>query len=281
MIYTLCSIIALLVVFLALLQNKPRRKYNICIMAIFKNEEAYLEEWLQHHIKLGVNHFYLYCNDPDIHKYTYLSNYDKYITVIDWTNKKNDKYKLYESIQRQAYYHCVNTYKAECRFLMMLDIDEFLFPTSYSSDINRYTREDVKAIKVPRYNYGSDGHMTKPPGDVTSNYKTHEKICSSYKTIANTDYLDESKKFYGVHDYNYKHIDGVVYNPYLAYSKEGYPRGCTKNDINEIPFVINHYASKSKEEYIARCKMWEHGGVNPVNHRKDCDSSFDKNDILK
>lgn len=281
MIYAICLVLTILVVALAYLQNKPRRKYNMCIMAIFKNEEPYLEEWLQHHIKLGINHFYLYCNDPKFDKYDYLTKYDKYITIIDWTNKKNDKYKLYESVQRQAYFHCVSTYKNECHFLMMLDIDEFLFPTSYTSDLIKYTRNDVKAVKVPRFNYGSDGHITKPPGDVVSNYKSREKICSSYKTIANTDYLDKSKKFYGVHDFNYKTLDGIVYNPYLKYGKEGYPRGCSQKDVNEVPFVINHYASKSKQEYIDRCKMWKDGGVNPVNHRKDCDSLFDKNDIIK
>lgn len=279
MITLLVIFIFILFLILALLERRPHKKYNMCIMAIFKNEEPYLEEWLKHHIKVGFHHFYLYSNDPNLEKYNYLDKYKDYITIIDWTDKQNDGNKLYNSIQRQAYYHCVNTFKKECRYLMMLDIDEFVYPSSYTSDLFRYVRDDVKAIKLQRYNFGSGGHLTKPKGNVVDNYKTREKICSSYKTLINTDYLDESLKFYGVHDFNYINKPGKVYNSYLDYNDWGFPSGCNSRDSNEVPYVINHYSIKSKEEYIARCKLWENGGVNPVSHRKDCDNSFEQNDI--
>ena len=34
-----------------------------CIVAIFKNESHILEEWIQHYIKEGVQHFYLINNE--------------------------------------------------------------------------------------------------------------------------------------------------------------------------------------------------------------------------
>ena len=37
--------------------------YHLAIAAIFKNETPYLEEWLEYHLLVGFDHFYLYDND--------------------------------------------------------------------------------------------------------------------------------------------------------------------------------------------------------------------------
>ena len=51
------------------------KKYNIAIMTIFKNEQDYMEEWLDHHINQGIEHIFMYCNDPNITNYSYLLNH--------------------------------------------------------------------------------------------------------------------------------------------------------------------------------------------------------------
>jgi len=254
--------------------------YMFGIMLIFKNEEPYLEEWLDHHIKQGVDRFYMYCNDKDIDKYKYLydDKYKKYIKVIDWNNKKNEGVL---TIQRQAYYDCVSKYSSECKYLMMLDADEFILNKEQNKTVIDFIKEldydKVRALKVQRYNFGSDGHSTKPNNGVINNYKRREKICSSYKTIANTSFIDKNKHFFGVHDFNFINRDGFTYNKYLNYDT-AFPNGCTADDINEIPLVINHYFTKSYDEYINRCKLWENGGINPIGYRNECDTSFKSKD---
>jgi hypothetical protein len=251
-------------------------------MGIFKNEHNYLKEWLDHHISQGIDHFYLYCNDIHIKNYPYLFTpyYKKYITLIYWTNKKNSKSN---TIQRQAYTDCVQKYSNESTYLMMLDIDEFIIninPNKKVIDfINSLNHNDTKALKIQRYNFGSNGHDIKPLGSVMNNYKKHEKICSSYKTMANCDYIDIEKNFYGVHDFNFLPKNGKIYNEYFSYRYTGYPIGCKKTDKNEIPLVINHYYTKSREEYLNRCKMWENGGVNNVGYRKNCEKKFKSEDV--
>ena len=37
--------------------------YDLAVVAIFKNEGRYLDEWLAYHLLAGVEHFYLYNND--------------------------------------------------------------------------------------------------------------------------------------------------------------------------------------------------------------------------
>jgi hypothetical protein len=256
------------------------KKYKLTIMAIFKNEEDYLEEWLEHHINQGFEHFYLYCNDPKINKYPYLrfTKYQQYITLIPWVNKKNNGKN---TIQRQAYTHCIQNYNKEYNFIMMLDIDEFIVHTDKNKKVIDFINsiyndwDKTKAIKIQRYDFGSDGHIKKPEGKVTDNYKTHEKICSSYKTIANSDYIDTKKNFYGVHDFWYLNKKkGKVYNSYFSYIHTGYPNGCKKENINEVPLIINHYYTKSYNEYLERCKLWDNGGINTIGYRKDCKNLF-------
>ncbi len=242
-------------------------KYKLVIMAIFKNEEEYIEEWLEHHINQGIEHFYLYCNDPNIKKYKMLGKYKNKITLINWINKKNNGIK---TIQKQAYTHCIQTYYNQFEYIMMLDIDEFVIninKTHRVIDFINSLDNNTEALKVQRFDFDSNGHKTKPKGKVMDNYTNREKICSSYKTIANINYVNKDLFFYGVHDFNLIN-KGKIYNEYLNYYETGFPNKCTFDSINEIPLVIFHYYSKSDEENYKRKELWKNGGVNPINYRR-------------
>jgi hypothetical protein len=289
-------IIIVLITINYLLYNYPKeqfttgyKKYNLAIMTIFKNEQDYMEEWLNHHISQGFEQIYLYSNDPNIHLYTYLSNpkYNQYIKLIDWVDKKNIGS---QTIQRQSYTHCVKNYSSECQFLLMLDLDEFIIPIKSYSKVSEYINSlktewnQIKAFKIQRYDFGSNGHLVKPSGNVMLNYTKHEKICSSYKTLANTDYINKQLDFYGVHDYNYNddNKQGKIFNNYFGYHETGFPNSCKSNSLNEIPLVINHYYTKSYQEYLSRCELWKQGGINPIGYRTDCISKFksrNKNEV--
>ena len=39
---------------------KKQKKYTVAVCAIFKNEGIFLKEWLEYHLLIGVEHFYLY-----------------------------------------------------------------------------------------------------------------------------------------------------------------------------------------------------------------------------
>lgn len=253
------------------------KKHFFSIVAIFKNEEQYIEEWLNHHIKEGVDHFYLYSNDENIEKYKIFKKYEPYITLTMWTQETNDEYG---TIQRKAYEDCVK--KQKTQYLLMLDIDEFIISLTKNKRVcdilKKINTKDTKALKIQRFDFGSNGHITKPNGNVFDNYTKHEKICSTYKTIANSDFIDKFAKFYGVHDFPFLNKNGKIYNDYFTYKHTGYPNSCTSETVNEIPLAINHYYTKSKEEYLKRCEMWKDGGVNNVGFRQNCDKIFNERD---
>ena len=91
-----------------------KKKCMLAVMAIFKNEEEYMEEWLKHHISQGIKKFYLYCNDPVLNKYNYFSKYNKYISIINWTNKVN---RGRSTVQKQAYFHCIKNFSNNLNFI--------------------------------------------------------------------------------------------------------------------------------------------------------------------
>ena len=263
---------------------KPK-KYNLSIMAIFKNEQDYMEEWLDYHISQGFDQIYLYCNDQNLNLYTYLtkSKYIPYIKLIDWVNKQNNGI---DTIQRQAYTNCVQTYSHETQFLMMLDLDEFVIPIKHCFRVSDYIISlksqwnNITAFKIQRYDFGSSGHITKPKTPVMDSYKFHETICSSFKTLANTDYIDKKTKFWRVHDFNFiSDKFGKIFNSNFNYHETGLPNSCKPELVNEIPLVINHYYTKSYEEYLARCDMWKKGGINPIGFRHDCENKFKLRDV--
>jgi hypothetical protein len=272
--YWILIIIILVLIYLRWKQYP--KKYDLCIVSIFKNEELYLEEWIIYHINQGIDHLYLYCNDQNLEKYKYLDKYTNYITLIDWTIKKNDGI---DTVQKQAYYHCITNYNNEYKYLALLDIDEFIVPL----DKNKKVVDVVNALnnfselKIPRFNYGNNGHIVKPDGNVMDNYTMRETICSSFKSIANSEYINTNSKFYWVHQFPLV-SGGKVYNSYFNYDNGG-PSGCNKDSINEIGLIVRHYYTKSKEEFMKRCDMWKNGGINDIGYRKDCVTLFDKMNI--
>lgn len=44
-------------------RDKRKLKYRISLCLIFNNEAPFLKEWLDYHIVVGIDHFYLYNNN--------------------------------------------------------------------------------------------------------------------------------------------------------------------------------------------------------------------------
>ena len=66
--------------------DKRKLKYRVSLCLIFKNEAPFLKEWLDYHLTVGVEHFYLYNNSSDDDFKRVLEPYIKKGTValIDW-----------------------------------------------------------------------------------------------------------------------------------------------------------------------------------------------------
>jgi len=110
-----------------------KEKHDISICAIFKNEAIYIEEWIEYHLNIGIDHFYLYnVGSSDGYENvlkTYIKN--NIVTLVNWPEilRCDDDYALHWALctQISAYENAVNFLaKDETQWLVLLDINEFL-----------------------------------------------------------------------------------------------------------------------------------------------------------
>ena len=96
-------------------------RYELAVVAIFKNEAHYVKEWLDYHLLAGADHFFIYDNEStdDIKEVLkpYIEN-----GIVD--------YIFYPGrcSQVAAYNDAVDKHKFDCMYMAFIDADEFLVP---------------------------------------------------------------------------------------------------------------------------------------------------------
>lgn len=105
-------------------------QYNLAICSLFKDEAAYLREWIEFHKLVGVEHFYLFNNLSSDDYYTELAPYleSGEVELIQWEYAVNDKGTNWGKIQNSAYNHGLSLACGKVKWLAILDTDEFVFP---------------------------------------------------------------------------------------------------------------------------------------------------------
>jgi hypothetical protein len=104
---------------------------NVGICLIIKDENNYLEEWLNYHFNLGFNHIFIYDNKSKVSIKTTLNTLNinsNNITIIDWNNED------YLS-QSNAYLDCCLINKENYDYILFIDTDEFLYINNKFSTI--------------------------------------------------------------------------------------------------------------------------------------------------
>ena len=226
------------------LLDKEADSHNLSICSIFNREDDYLVEWVEFHLKQGVEHFYLYDNGCQSSSYELLLPYieQQQITYIRWPDDKAVEYQC--SVQKSAYYHCLKNYKQNSKWIAFIDLDEFLYSTCKEENLvkilNCFNDITIGHIQVERYNFGNSGHLSKPNGGVISNYTMREKESTNIKSIVNTSLVNTTLIPKSVH-----YFTSVI------------PKGISLSaKIFPLPFKINHYLTKSTQEYRARNQFW-------------------------
>jgi hypothetical protein len=234
------------------LEAKHRRqnylhKHHLSACMIFNNEAPYLKEWLEYHLLLGVQHFYLYNNQSTDNYREVLQPYlDKNIVeLVNW-NHTSHNLKEWDKSQVAAYNHCLRRARGQTKWLAIIDSDEFIVPVTtdnLSAFLKPYeTKEKVGGILVNWVVYGTS-HVAKIP----ENCLLIEKLVMSSITGSN-------------HAKTICMVDCVshVMSPHYMLYKSGW-RHCTPSghfgtgiEIDKIR--INHYWARD-EWYLENVKI--------------------------
>jgi hypothetical protein len=138
--------------------------FGVVLVCIVKDEADYLEEWLGYHIALGVDHFVVYDNGSTDGSAELLRRYINHglVTRLDWPLGGG---------QLAAYNHALRMFGTTARWLAYYDVDEFLVPLA-DDDIPSFLArfEDAAVVRVPRLEFGYDGHRTPPAGLAIDEY---------------------------------------------------------------------------------------------------------------
>lgn len=212
----------------------------------FKNEQAYLKEWLDYHIQVGVNHFYLFNQDGSEESRKILAPYEEagYVTQHIWTHF-GDKYEgptyfFQKDRNHLGNIHAVQKHRHESVWMLKIDVDEFLFSKNPDKSIHDIIKEYnpgiINRIRIPRIDFGSSGLLSPTVDGILKPFVFREANSSNYKDCASTQFLSSNSRCFSQH--------------YWAYTWFNRGHAITFGDEDELR--INHYYSKSKQEYFER-----------------------------
>lgn len=227
-------------------KDLPRYKYNLSIVLIAKNEGQYIQEWIEYYRLLGFDKFYIFDNDSTDHLKLKLQKYIKQ-GLVD--------YKVIHGKARQmdAYNLALKKSQKESKYLAILDADEFVFQLDPQNSILYFLNHTFKAdpqiggVGINWLVFGSSCYVKKPQGLVTQKFLYRSKYSFSHNELIKT--ICDPRKVAG------------ILNPHYVEYKKGYyavntlgeyikgPK--TKNDV-KMPVRINHYFTKSKEEFLEK-----------------------------
>lgn len=230
-------------------RRKPDNNADyLSIVIIIKDEMPYLQEWIEYHLLVGVERFYVYDNGSTDNPLEVLQPYIEKGIVI---------YRYFPGNKQQipAYCDAILKYKYRSYWIALIDTDEFIVP------VRKYTVPEVlkefeqySGVCLSWVMYDSSGHIKKPEGLVIKNYThrnidPHNRANKSIKSIVNP----REVLVTNVHWCYYRFFCWGV-------SESGKK---IKGNYVEEPSIdilrINHYYTKSREEFLLKINK---GGAN-------------------
>lgn len=233
----------------------PETNVYLAIAAVAKNEGPYLREWIEYHKIVGVERFYFYDNESDDNTKEILEPYITDGTVVYHFLPNHPISRQVPIVE--AYNDAIFKYRDRTRWMAIIDIDEFLVPVEKNS-IPEFLvdYEQYPGVVVNWVFFDSNGHDTKPTahgGLLTANYtrvrKNHDH---SYNNIISDKVVKTIVNPKQVVNYISEHI-GLFYRHRAAVT-ENYQgiRGISTSFHSSAKIRLNHYKTKSREEYLSK-----------------------------
>jgi hypothetical protein len=220
-------------------------KYFLSLGACFKNESHILEEWINHYLQEGVEHFYLINNNSTDNFMPIIEKYKSFITYFE--DKRDHQ-------QRNYYNDNILPLKNETEWLMIVDLDEFIYSRHEFPTIASYLRTlspEVSQVRVPWKIFGSNGHIKQPPSVIEGFTKRafFNPIGRIHvKSIIRTDKTLEI----GVHTHN---IVGTIIDSngsIIRYSSPNFDFADISEEIlQNSKLHLNHYIIQSYEFFMS------------------------------
>lgn len=218
----------------------------VCLMA--KDENWYLAEWAEYHLRIGFDALIVYDNGsvtPVRETLAHLVALGR-VFVHDMPG---------EFLQRNAYNDCMRRYQDAFRWIAVIDADELLFPKKVSN-IKEFLAEyeGCGAVAANWVNFGSNGLTVRGSHSQIFNFIHAEpEGCTLIKAIV------QPRR---VKDYSGLHSAELI-PPHVMETSDHFPLPGMEYSA---PFVndaiqVNHYYYRTREDYEAKLSRPTSRGV--------------------
>ncbi len=228
--------------------------YQMSVVVIIKNERKYILEWLEYHLMVGVDHFYIYDNESTDGLRAILQDYidEGVVTYHEWPGKAQ---------QLTVYNHALEQYRMDTKYMAFIDADEFIVPVEdrMLPDIvdeiidtykDYFKKGKAGGVAVNWRCYGYSGHDKMIEGLITRNYCYRGENMSYKNRCVKVICNPRKVVHYGNNPHEVVYMEG-----YRTLSENGsYIDGPWFFDGICNKLRINHYFSKSREEFEERLR---------------------------
>ena len=240
---------------------------NICICQIIRDEQRYLEEWINHYLNLGINKIILF---EDVNSKSHKHITSKYKDVILYDNLyqiANDDEKTNYSLRQEIVWRCFyRLYKQTFDACLFVDADEYLDcdKNTFITEVEYYLHNpSIQFILYQWETMTASGHIKDPyPNQIYSLKDTYTKIMTSNFRDLNINkksliYLRKIKSHWDFHA----------------------PHGPWEGDnVVHSNIRLKHYLTKSWNEY--KWRIYERGEPADEYYSKRIEHFFEINDDL-
>lgn len=206
---------------------------SVCLLT--KSENKYLREWVQHHLDIGIDHFYIYDNNDIASAREELLKYfdERLFTFVHWVVYCNH-------MQVEAYNDCLNRYGSENDWIAFIDTDEFIKCSDIHNALSQYEHYDY--VRVPWIMHNANGQV------YASDEPVQKRFSGTCQNLSEFDYYKSIVQ-------PSKIIRMVVHHAE------------SKNDCYVLvdDIKLDHYYTRSLEEWIEKIKR---GSSSPWFKRK-------------
>lgn len=214
------------------------------ICAVLKNEESYVDEWLQYHKHLGFDQIHLYDNNAEPSKY--LSGlhhvYGDFVKIVRWGAQGTKQ-------QQPTYTDFFAKHKQNNTWAAFLDVDEFIVLRKHVSikDFLRDLAPKGGSVVLNWSQMSNNGAQKREPGLTVSRFtRSSKNLDKNIKTIS---YLPHAKEVA---------VQSAILragHPTVDVQGRPQPNDATlveNNAGNRDVAYINRYHTKSLEEFLQK-----------------------------
>lgn len=222
-------------------RDRTEPRYYLAVCAIAKDEGPYFKEWLDWHIKMGVEKFYIYDNESTDGTRRILEPYID-SGVVEYT------YFPGYRMQLAAYDDCFARHRLDARWIAFIDLDEFIVPMKNDTVTDFLQRfEDRPVVEVNWLIYGSSGLADKSDEPVMKRFTRH----SLYEHPLNRHVksIVDPRRVYGmIGCHEAARINGRAADSHGETVKRNFKEREPQQDV----IRINHYAVRSRQEFVEK-----------------------------